>query len=95
MATQADVRQARVALSCGSDLAAVGARAEVRANGQVVPERLAVCGTGDFKLSPASDPPFATVSLEDARDAAAFRLDGTTTAPRVQVPFRIVERASS
>ena len=91
---QANARQAWVRPFCGSGLAAFGALAEARANGPVVPKRLAVCGAGDFELSPASDPPFTIVSLEGAwirRDAAAFRLPGTTTEPRVQVPFRIVE----
>jgi LacI family gluconate utilization system Gnt-I transcriptional repressor len=97
----ANTRQARVVLLCSSDLVAFGALADARANGVAVPERLAVCGAGEFELSSASDPPFTTVSVEGARigrDAARFlldRLDGATTAPRVQVPFRIVERASS
>jgi DNA-binding LacI/PurR family transcriptional regulator len=98
---EADARQARVALFCSSDLVACGALAEARANGVAVLERLAVCGFGDFELSSARDPPFTTVSVEGARigrNAARFlldRLDGAATAPRVQVPFRIVERASS
>ncbi len=97
----ADLRPARVALFCSSDLVAFGALAEARANGVAVPEVLAVCGFGDFELSAASDPPFSTVSVEGARigrDAATFLLDrlgGASAAPRVQVPFRIVERASS
>jgi LacI family transcriptional regulator, gluconate utilization system Gnt-I transcriptional repressor len=91
----------RVALFCSSDLVAFGALVEARANGVAVPERLAVCGFGDFELSAASDPPFTTVSVEGVRigrDAAAFLLDrlgGVTEARRVVVPFRIVERASS
>jgi LacI family transcriptional regulator, gluconate utilization system Gnt-I transcriptional repressor len=90
-----------VALFCSSDLVAFGALVEARANGVAVPERLAVCGFGDFELSAASDPPFSTVSVEGARigrHAATFvleRLGGAVAAPRVQVPFRIVERASS
>jgi LacI family transcriptional regulator, gluconate utilization system Gnt-I transcriptional repressor len=98
---KAAARQARVALFCSSDLVAFGALAEARANGVAVPEVLAVCGFGDFELSSASDPPFTTVSVEGARigrDAATFLLDrlaGATNAPLVQVPFRIVERASS
>jgi LacI family gluconate utilization system Gnt-I transcriptional repressor len=90
-----------VALFCSSDLVAFGALAEARANGVAVPERLAVCGFGDFELSAASEPPFTTVSVEGARigrHAATFlldRLDGVEDVRRVQVPFRIVERASS
>ena len=98
---KAGARRARVALFCSSDLVAFGALTEARANGVAVPQALAVCGFGDFELSAMSDPPFTTVSVEGARigrDAATFlldRLDGATTAPLVQVPFRIVERASS
>jgi LacI family gluconate utilization system Gnt-I transcriptional repressor len=97
----ADTRQPRVALFCSSDLVAFGALAEARANGVAVPEVLAVCGFGDFELSATSEPPFSTVSVEGARigrDAATFLLDrlgGAMAAPHVQVPFRIVERASS
>ena len=60
-----------------------------------------MCGFGDFELSAMSDPPFTTVSVEGARigrDAATFLLDrlgGAADARQVQVPFRIVERASS
>ena len=91
----------RLALFCSSDLVAFGALVEARANGVTVPERLAVCGFGDFELSAMSEPPFTTVSVEGARigrDAATFLLDrlgGAADARRVQVPFRIVERASS
>jgi len=90
-----------VALFCSSDLVAFGALLEARANGVAVPERLAVCGFGDFELSAASDPPFTTVTLEGARagrHAATFlleRLAGATDQRRVLVPFRIIERASS
>ncbi len=90
-----------IALFCSSDLVAFGAMIEARANGVAVPERLAVCGFGDFELSATSEPPFTTVSVEGARigqHAAAFvldRLNGMAGARRVLVPFRIVERASS
>ena len=90
-----------MALFCSSDLVAFGALAEARANNVAVPGRLAVCGFGDFELSAGSEPPFTTVSVEGARigrHAATFlldRLDGMADVRRVQVPFRIVERASS
>ena len=90
-----------IALFCSSDLVAFGAQVEARANGEAVPERLAVCGFGDFELSATSDPPFTTVSVEGGRigqHAAAFvldRLNGMAGARRVLVPFRIVQRASS
>ncbi len=94
----------RTALFCSSDVVAFGALVEARAHGLAVPDRLAVCGFGDFELSAASDPPFTTVSVEGARigrHAAGFLLERlmATGAPsrarRVKVPFRIVERASS
>ncbi len=91
----------RMALFCSSDLVAFGAMVEARANHVTVPERLAVCGFGDFELSAANDPPFTTVSVEGARigqHAAAVLLDrlgGGAEAPRILVPFRIIERASS
>lgn len=95
----------RTALFCSSDLVAFGALVEARAHGLAVPDRLAVCGFGDFELSAASDPPFTTVTVEGAqvgRHAAEFLLarlrhtpPAQETARRVQVPFRIIERASS
>jgi LacI family gluconate utilization system Gnt-I transcriptional repressor len=91
----------RLALFCSSDVVAFGALVEARLAGVAVPARLAVCGFGDFELSATSDPPFTTVSVEGARigrDAAAFvldRLGGETGVRRVEVPFRIIERASS
>ncbi|HET6234084.1 MAG TPA: LacI family DNA-binding transcriptional regulator [Acetobacteraceae bacterium] len=94
-------RGQRTALFCSSDLVAFGALVEAGANGVAVPDRLAVCGFGDFELSAASDPPFTTVSVEGeriGRHAAMFvldRLGGAVGARRVQVPFRIIERASS
>ena len=91
----------RTALFCSSDVVAFGALVEAAAHGVAVPDALAVCGFGDFELSAASDPPFTTVSVEGARigrHAAMFvldRLDGAADARRVQVPFRVIERASS
>jgi LacI family transcriptional regulator, gluconate utilization system Gnt-I transcriptional repressor len=91
----------RVALFCSSDLVAFGALTEAQANGVAVPDRLAICGFGDFELSAICEPPFTTVSVEGARigwHAAKFvldRLDGAVDRPRVEVPFRIIERASS
>jgi LacI family transcriptional regulator, gluconate utilization system Gnt-I transcriptional repressor len=93
--------RAPVALFCSSDLVAFGAMTEARANGVAVPDRLAICGFGDFELSSTSDPPFTTVSVEGAtigQHAATFvldRLGGAAGARRVDVPFHIVERASS
>lgn len=96
----------RTALFCSSDLLAFGAITEARLHGIAVPERLAVCGFGNFELSAMSEPSFTTVNVEGAqigRIAAAFllrRLNGAPAAPgqgdgRAHVPFRIVERAST
>jgi LacI family gluconate utilization system Gnt-I transcriptional repressor len=91
----------RVALFCSSDLVAFGALTEARANGVAVPDRLAICGFGAFELSATCDPPFTTVSVEGAQigqHAATFvmdRLNGAVGKSRVQVPFHIIERASS
>ena len=101
MLTREAPGQERLALFCSSDVLAFGALVEARLAGVAVPDRLAVCGFGDFELSATSDPPFTTVSVEGTRigrDAAAFvldRLGGETGVRQVQVPFRIVERASS
>lgn len=92
---------ARTALFCSSDLAAFGAITEARALGIAVPERLAVCGFGDFELSRACEPSFTTVSVDGAwmgRQAAERllgRLAGDMAPCRMTVPFRIVERAST
>lgn len=94
----------RAALFCSSDLLAFGAIVEARAHGIAVPDRLAVCGFGDFELGAASEPPFTTVTVEAARigeHAAAMLLarltPGTASPARkaVCIPFRICERASS
>ena len=90
----------RTALFCSSDLLAFGAIVEARQHGISVPERLAVCGFGDFELGAASEPTFTTVTVEAARigrDAAAMmlaRLCGHVGIRRVDAQFRIVERAS-
>jgi LacI family gluconate utilization system Gnt-I transcriptional repressor len=93
----------RCALFCSSDLMAFGAVTEARVQGIVVPDQLAVCGFGSFELSAMNEPPITTVSLEGAgtgRSAAAFLLrrlagEAPRDADRVQVPFRIIQRATT
>jgi LacI family transcriptional regulator, gluconate utilization system Gnt-I transcriptional repressor len=93
----------RCAIFCSSDLMAFGVVTEARMQGVPVPEHLAVCGFGNFELSAMSEPPITTVSLEGTgtgRSAAAFLLrrlagEGPREADRIQVPFRIVERATT
>jgi LacI family gluconate utilization system Gnt-I transcriptional repressor len=93
----------RCALFCSSDSMAFGVITEARVQGVPVPEHLAVCGFGNFELSAMNEPPITTVSLEGAstgRSAAAFLLrrlagEAPRDGDRVQVPFRIIERATS
>lgn len=93
----------RCAMFCGSDLIAFGVVTEARLQGIPVPEHLAVAGFGNFELSAMNEPAITTVSLEGAgtgRTAAAFLLrrlagEGPRDGDRVQVPFRIIERATS
>jgi LacI family transcriptional regulator, gluconate utilization system Gnt-I transcriptional repressor len=93
----------KLGLFCSSDLLAFGALTEARVQGIPVPDRLAVCGFGNFELSGAVDPPFTTVNVEGAEAgvlAADFLLRRLAGEPprnedRVHVPFRIVERGST
>ncbi len=91
----------RTALFGSSDNVAYGAMVEARALGIAVPQRLAVCGFGDFELSRSTEPPFTTVSVDGAemgRVAAEnllARMNGRGAARRVLVPFRIISRQST
>jgi LacI family gluconate utilization system Gnt-I transcriptional repressor len=93
----------RTAMFCGSDMLAFGVVTEARVQGVAIPDCLAVCGFGNFELTAACEPPITTVSLEGAetgRSAAALllrRLSGQkpTEGDRLQVPFSIVERATT
>ncbi len=92
------------ALFCSSDMLAFGALTEARLHGIAVPDRLAVCGFGNFEISAASDPAFTSVNVEGGQigRTAADLLLGRLTGPkpldnqrRFPIPFRIVERAST
>jgi LacI family gluconate utilization system Gnt-I transcriptional repressor len=91
----------RTALFCSSDMLAFGAIVEAALHGIAVPDRLAVCGFGNFELSQTVEPPFTTVNVEGGligRNAADFllaRFAGQGGAQQVRVPFKIVERAST
>jgi LacI family gluconate utilization system Gnt-I transcriptional repressor len=93
----------RCAVFCSSDLMAFGVVTEARIQGIPVPEHVAICGFGNFELSAMNEPAITTVSLEGTgtgRTAAAFLLrrlsgEGPRESDRVQVPFRIIERATT
>ena len=91
----------RCAVFGSSDNVAFGVMVEARALGIAVPERLAVCGFGDFEVSRSSEPPFSTVAVDGAemgRVAAEnllARMNGRGAARRVLVPFRILARGST
>ena len=71
--------------------------------GIAVPEQLAVCGFGNLELSEMNEPPITTVNLEGvapARSAARSLLrrlagEATRDGDQVQVPYRIIERATT
>ncbi len=91
------------ALFCSSDLLAFGVVTEARVQGVAIPEQLAICGFGNFELSALNEPSITTVNVEGpqtGRAAAALllrRLSGEDKrdSDQVQVPFRIIERAST
>jgi LacI family gluconate utilization system Gnt-I transcriptional repressor len=93
----------RCAVFCSSDWLAFGLITEARLHGIDVPAQLAVCGFGNMELSEMNEPPITTVSLEGpgtGRSAAAFLLrrlagEGPRDGDRVQVPFRILQRATT
>lgn len=97
----------RTALFCSSDMLAFGAIVEATMHHIAIPDRLAVCGFGNFELSQAVEPPFTTVNVEGGmigRSAAEFLLArllspaGTQPADgahQIRVPFKIVERSST
>jgi LacI family gluconate utilization system Gnt-I transcriptional repressor len=94
----------RVALFCSSDLVAFGASTEAAVLGIAVPDRLAICGFGDFELSRGAVPRVTTVHVDGeamgtlaARHLLA-RLNAASDAavnPHMFVPFRIVPRDST
>jgi LacI family gluconate utilization system Gnt-I transcriptional repressor len=92
---------ARTALFGSSDLVAFGVMTEARVLGIAVPERLAVCGFGDFDISRTSEPPFTTVAVDGAemgRIAAEHliaRMNGRGATPRVLLASRIIVRGST
>ncbi len=92
---------ARTALFCTSDLVAFGAVVEARLHAIAVPERLAICGFGDFELSRSSEPPITTVRVDGAEigrvaaEQLLARIQGAATPGRILVPFEIIARATT
>jgi LacI family gluconate utilization system Gnt-I transcriptional repressor len=93
----------RCALFCSSDLIAFGVVTEARVLNISIPEQLAICGFGNLELSALNEPSITTVSVEGTKtghSAAALllrRLAGGEQRDngQLQVPFRIIERAST
>lgn len=93
----------RCAVFCSSDLLAFGVVTEAVLRGIAVPDRLSVCGFGNFELSAMNEPAITTVNLDGpgtGQAAAAFllrRLAGeqASGSDRVEVPFQIIERATT
>ncbi len=87
------------AVFCSSDLLALGAMTEARAQGISIPERIAIMGFGDVPFLADMVPALSTVRINGAdigRQAAYFlieRAEGRPVNPRiVDVGFSIVER---
>jgi LacI family gluconate utilization system Gnt-I transcriptional repressor len=93
----------RCAVFCSSDMLAFGVVTEARVQGVKVPEQLAVCGFGNLEISEMNEPPITTVTLEGdgtGRSAASLLLrrlagEAARDGDRVQVPFRILQRATT
>ena len=90
------------AVSCSSDLLALGVLTEARVRGLSVPRDLAVVGFGDLEYAADLDPALTTVRINGAaigRQAAQFivdRAEGRHVAERVvDIGFSIVERQST
>jgi len=91
----------RTALFGSSDNVAFGAIIEAGVMGIAVPDRLAVCGFGDFEISRSTEPGFTTVHVDGAeigRIAAQqmlIRIAGDAKPARVLVPHQILARGST
>ncbi len=88
----------RTALFGSSDLVAFGVLTEARIRGIEVPERLAICGFGDFEISRSGAPAFTTVRVDGAEigrvaaEQLLARINGAAQPGRVLVPFEIISR---
>ena len=87
------------AVFCSSDLLALGAMTEARAQGISIPERIAIVGFGDVPFLADMVPSLSTVRINGAdmgRQGARFLIDraqGRAVTPSiVDVGFTIIER---
>jgi LacI family gluconate utilization system Gnt-I transcriptional repressor len=93
----------RCAIFCSSDLLAFGVMTQARLLGISVPDRLAVCGFGNFELSAMAEPAISTVNVDGpgmgqiAASLLLRRLMGEpqSQAERVVVPIQIIDRATT
>jgi LacI family gluconate utilization system Gnt-I transcriptional repressor len=91
------------ALFCSSDLLAFGVVTQARVMGIAVPHQLAICGFGNLELSELNEPSITTVNVEGvqtgqtAAELLLRRLAGgdRRDTDQMQVPIRIIERAST
>ena len=90
------------AISCATDLVALGALIEARIRGICVPDDLAIVGFGDLDFAVDVDPPLTTVRIDGAdigRRVAALlmaRIDGRRISRRItDVGFQLIERTSA
>jgi LacI family transcriptional regulator len=89
------------AVICTTDMLAIGAMAEARKMGLTVPQQLSITGFDDVELSAQIDPPLTTVGVpaaEIGRGAADYLINAIQGLPipkSVQLPFRLIMRAST
>lgn len=89
------------AVFCFNDLLALGALSALRERGIAVPADVAVAGFDDIDECAFSVPPLTTVAPDKAQLALRAvhtlqaRLGGTDDVPDPDVPFAVVERAST
>lgn len=89
------------AVVCTTDMLAIGAMAEARKVGLTVPQQLSITGFDDVELSAQVDPPLTTVGVpaaEIGRGAADYlinAIEGLQIPRSVQLPFRLIIRAST
>ncbi|MDF0492995.1 MULTISPECIES: LacI family DNA-binding transcriptional regulator [Bradyrhizobium] len=89
------------AVVCTTDTLAIGAMAEARKMGSIVPAALSITGFDDVELAAQMDPPLTTISVpaaEIGRGAADYLINaiaGTPVPRSVLLPYRLVMRSST